>query len=138
MVTIPIGIQPGTKALRVERVEHSHWILWISTKDFKTGTYLEFHDDGHINRVTIFPDGMEDILEVKPREVRQIGWRTKEFRNFHVRVHPEMRPMFSKDRGITWKDIIPGNASDFGALLGNDINEYCKTATQKIKFTKSP
>jgi len=70
MVTIPVGIQPGTHALRLERVEHSYWILWLHTKDFKSGTYLELHDNGQIQRVTAFADGMEEKLEIKPKDVQ--------------------------------------------------------------------
>ena len=84
--TIPIGIQPGTKLLRIERVpiscpwieateelsgyyghEPGHWIVWIHhNPDFTLGTYLTLYQDGRITNSTVKEDGTEDVFQVKP------------------------------------------------------------------------
>lgn len=74
--TIPIGIQPGTKLLRIARqskvygdftVDDGHWIIWLHTNDFIHGTFLRLHDNGLIENVTIRSDRPdEDIFVVKP------------------------------------------------------------------------
>lgn len=74
--TIPIGLQPGTRALRLERVpkhggylgstnigyeprQDGHWCIWLHhDRDFKQGTVLQLHDDGHIDQVTFDEDGV--------------------------------------------------------------------------------
>lgn len=80
--SIPIGIQPGTRILRlyrepalgthlyipnaIVRGEHGYWILWIfHNADLTLGTFLKLHDDGRIDRVTQHENGTETIVEVK-------------------------------------------------------------------------
>ena len=86
--TISIGIQPGTKLLRIARQpmhcvqawtggavpepshdewEPGHWIIWLHTNDFIHGTFLRLYDNGLIENVTIRSDRPdEDIFVVKP------------------------------------------------------------------------
>lgn len=79
--TIPIGIQPGTRLLRIERVpfstqtihedvEYGHdgyWIVWIHhNPDFTLGTYLTLYQDGRITNTTVQEDGTENVFQVKP------------------------------------------------------------------------
>lgn len=83
--TIPIGIQPGTKLLRIERVpakpyvqntnyygliDDSHdglWTIWIHhNPDFTLGTYLTLYQDGRITNTTVSEDGTENVFQVKP------------------------------------------------------------------------
>lgn len=82
--TIPIGIQPGTKLLRIERVppvpyimnthyyglrDDSHngqWLIWIHhNPDFTLGTYLTLHQDGRVENTTVHEDGTETVFQVK-------------------------------------------------------------------------
>lgn len=75
--SIVIGLQPNTRALRLERVRLSHldvdiyedaygyWLLWINTIDFLHGTYLALHDDGRVKQVTIDQDGSVHVIDVK-------------------------------------------------------------------------
>ena len=82
--TITIGIMPNTKLLRIERIarihadvpslvhdgymheEHGAWILWVSANiNMTLGTYIKLNDDGTIERVTINPDGTEDVFVIK-------------------------------------------------------------------------
>lgn len=76
--TIPIGIQPGTKVLRIERAkskrdsrehfitEQGYWIIWLhANHNFTLGTYLQLNDDGSILNATVREDGTEDTFTVK-------------------------------------------------------------------------
>lgn len=72
---IPIGVQPGTKALRLERrpavcaIERGWWSLWVhANHDFTQGTMYRMHDDGHMDRVTLHPDGTESVFDIKPSD----------------------------------------------------------------------
>lgn len=61
-----IGIQRGTRFIRLDRCINS-WRVWIACNaDYTQGTYLSLHDDGAIKRVTLEPDGTEYIALVKP------------------------------------------------------------------------
>jgi len=86
--TIPIGIQPGTRLLRIERVpmhlrhvgnedfynnnaytvhEPGYWIVWIHhNPDFTLGTYLTLYQDGRMTNTTVHEDGTENVFQVKP------------------------------------------------------------------------
>ena len=83
--TIPIGIQPGTKVLRIERKKDDRsrywnhqlgdevvegdagcWIIWLhANHNFTLGTYLQLNDDGSILNTTVKEDGTEDTFTVK-------------------------------------------------------------------------
>ena len=79
--TVTIGVQPGTKLLRIERTPHEttmlkgvplvfdksgHWMIWINSNiDFTLGTFIKLNDDGTIDRVTLNSDGSEDIFCIK-------------------------------------------------------------------------
>lgn len=86
--SIPIGIQPGTRLLRIERVPgervakcascqqwtdaygsdpESAYLIWIHhNPDFTLGTYLTLYSDGRITNTTVKEDGTEDVFQVKP------------------------------------------------------------------------
>lgn len=68
----PIGVPPGTRALRIERVIERHaisyWRLWINTRDFRYGTFLVLWDDGAIDRVTCRSGEGDDVIHVKPKD----------------------------------------------------------------------
>lgn len=80
--TIPIGLQPNTKLLRIERVvigddrftNPNHggkeydgaWMIWIyHNPDFTLGTYLTLHSDGRVTNSTVKEDGTEEVFQVK-------------------------------------------------------------------------
>lgn len=89
---IRIGLQPGTKAFRLERnvAEHgpceawrdlyqscmkqngreiSSWCIWINpSPDFMHGTYLKLYDNGRVENVTLHPEGHETVFMVKPAD----------------------------------------------------------------------
>ena len=75
--TIKIGVQPGTRFLRLERSEQEqdsmgiysvgHWLVWINANhDFSLGTFLRLWDDGGIERVTLREDEGDDVQLIKP------------------------------------------------------------------------
>lgn len=84
--TIPIGVMPGTKLVRVEWVEEKytpptttnsgdrqgtyvvggHWRLWTHHDTSVTnGTFFQLNNDGSMIRVVVRPDGSEDYFTVK-------------------------------------------------------------------------
>jgi len=74
--TVTIGVPPNTRLLRIERVTPTRrmfhdpiggaWMVWISANiDFTRGTYILLNDDGTIDRVTVNPDGTEDVFAIK-------------------------------------------------------------------------
>lgn len=80
---INIGIQAGTKLLKIQRegitrlgrldynqiYVDGHWIIWISTNDYINGTYLKLYNDGRIERVTLREnDPAPDVVLIKPRD----------------------------------------------------------------------
>ncbi len=88
---ITIGLQPRTKALRIIRTPirqftikgrdaYGHpitdyvkdrpgvWLLWINTVNFKEGTFLRMHDNGMMERVTVYEDGTELVSIIKPED----------------------------------------------------------------------
>jgi hypothetical protein len=66
-VAIPIGIQPGTKLIALRWLpERGLWKLWLHHDlAMQYGTFLLLSPDGGIERVTIRPDGTEEIHRVK-------------------------------------------------------------------------
>jgi len=63
-----IGLQPGTRMLKLERsVGGKRWLIWLHEEECKGhGTYLELHEDGQIDRVTERADGTFERFLVKP------------------------------------------------------------------------
>ncbi len=44
------------------------WLIWINANiDFTQGTFIKLNDDGTIDRVTVNPDGSEDVFVIKKR-----------------------------------------------------------------------
>jgi hypothetical protein len=78
--TIPIGLQPGTRALRMERVagdynkvptsldcDPGHWRIWLHhDRQLTQGTILRLYDDGSADQVTLDEDGIEsNYIKIK-------------------------------------------------------------------------
>lgn len=69
-----IGVPPRQRVYHITRHHHEGWRVWLAVKDMQQpyslwlGTYLLLRDDGSVTRVTIEPDGMEQIMEIKPRD----------------------------------------------------------------------
>jgi hypothetical protein len=69
---IRISVPPNTRAYRIERnsvgriEDIGSWVLWLHpAPDFNSGTYLKLYDDGSMYRVTLYPDGSEDMMLLK-------------------------------------------------------------------------
>lgn len=79
---INIGIQAGTKLLKIQRQEitrlgyldynqkyvDGYWIVWLATSDYIYGTYLKLYNDGRIERVTVRNDEPDDVMLIKPKD----------------------------------------------------------------------
>ena len=64
-----IGMPVGTRLMRMVRKDTS-WILWLATRDYIYGTYLQVWDDGHVERVTIREDEGDEVITVRPSDDR--------------------------------------------------------------------
>lgn len=65
-VPVFIGVQPGTRIRGIHRL-HDRWILWLETRDFKYGTFLECHDNGLVlNTTEREDDGIETFTVYDP------------------------------------------------------------------------
>ena len=80
---VTVGVQPGTKLLRIERLPRrtilmdwgnepvegtGAWMVWINAnRTFTAGTFVCLHDNGTIDRVTVNPDGTEEVFVVKSK-----------------------------------------------------------------------
>lgn len=62
-----IGTPPGTRLMRIERLPRG-WRLWLATRDFKYGTYLEMFDDGRILHCTTRVDEGDEYYWVRPSD----------------------------------------------------------------------
>ena len=66
-VCTPVGIQPGTKLLQMRyNSETQTWKLWLMhDRLMRYGTYLLLSATGGVTRITLRPDGTEEIHVVK-------------------------------------------------------------------------
>lgn len=70
MTPVRIGIPPKTPFSALFRVG-KQWHVWIAARDMQVpyeqwqGTYLSLHDDGSIDRVTVYDDGHEDVMNIR-------------------------------------------------------------------------
>lgn len=63
-IPLHFGLQGGTKQLRVERHRDGGWCVWINANaEFTLGTYILLCDNGQIKRVTLYPDGHEELFD---------------------------------------------------------------------------
>jgi hypothetical protein len=62
-----IGMPLGTRLQRLIRLPHG-WRLWVSTKDFRYGTYLELHDSGRIVKFTSREGEGDEFFQVRPSD----------------------------------------------------------------------
>lgn len=65
--TIPIGLPPRTKLLRIDRVESEGWRVWINQSPCgNLGTFLLLRNNGQIERYTMrAEDGGDEMFVVK-------------------------------------------------------------------------
>lgn len=68
-----VGLPPGTRLMRIVRRPGS-WILWLSTRDYTFGTYLQVYDDGHIERITLREDEGDEFMSIRPSDEEISRW----------------------------------------------------------------
>lgn len=68
---IPIGITPGTRILQLRyEYETSTYIVWLHHDLLmQHGTFLRLHGNGLVQRITLRPDGSEEINTVMEARV---------------------------------------------------------------------
>jgi hypothetical protein len=60
-------MQPGTRLHRIIRLYHG-WRIWIATRDYIFGNYLELFDDGHVLNCTVRVDEGDDYYWARPSD----------------------------------------------------------------------
>ena len=71
-----VGTPLGTRLQRIVRMEHG-WRLWLSTNDYVHGTYLECHNSGMIERITVREDEGDEVILIRPTDnTIRYGWNT--------------------------------------------------------------
>ena len=58
---------PGTRLYRVVRIPNG-WRVWLATRDFIHGSYLELHNTGLVIRYECRPDEGEESIVVRPSD----------------------------------------------------------------------
>lgn len=64
-----IGVPIGTRLMRIYRTV-SYWRLWIATKDYIHGTYMELHNDGRVYTITARAEEGDEIVVVRPTDAQ--------------------------------------------------------------------
>jgi hypothetical protein len=62
-----VGMPPGTRLYRIVRLPRG-WRLWIATRDYISGTYLELFEDGRVMNCTARVDEGEEVFWVRPSD----------------------------------------------------------------------
>lgn len=64
--TIPIGLPPRTKLLRIDRIENVGWRVWINQSPCgNLGTFLLLRNNGQIERYTMRDGEGDEVFTVK-------------------------------------------------------------------------
>lgn len=58
---------PGTRLYRIVRIPDG-WRIWLATRDFIHGSFLELHNTGLVMRYDIRPDDGEESIVVRPSD----------------------------------------------------------------------
>lgn len=67
-----IAVLPGTRLYRIVRLTYG-WRLWLATRDFIHGTYMDLHNDGTIMRTECRPDEGDEVYRVRPSDEQIMG-----------------------------------------------------------------
>ncbi len=59
-----IGMSPGTRCYRIIRTD-SGWRVWVATRDFIHGSYIELHNDGSAYRWECRPDEGDECIMIR-------------------------------------------------------------------------
>lgn len=62
-----IAMPIGARAMRLIRLPHG-WRLWLSTRDYVYGSYIELFDDGRILHMTTRVDEGDDCFWARPSD----------------------------------------------------------------------
>lgn len=72
---ITIGLQPGTRVLRIVRHPELHaWDVWIAGGSAPDrGTFLRMHDNGMCERIFVDGEAVYEQFVVKPKDEDEPG-----------------------------------------------------------------
>ncbi|SRR6187399_1660682 len=60
-----IHMSPGKRLLRIIRGDDG-WKVWMATRDFIHGSYIELHNDGSAYRWECRPDEGDECIMIRP------------------------------------------------------------------------
>jgi len=72
-----IGMPIGAKCQRIVRLARG-WRIWLSTNDYRFGTFIELCDDGQVVRFTVRENEGDEIHLVRPNDAYIRNLMTKE------------------------------------------------------------
>ena len=61
-----IGLPLGTRVLAIDTVPHG-WRLWLGTRDFVYGDFIDLHHSGRVERIHTFEDEGDMVIVVKEK-----------------------------------------------------------------------
>ena len=73
--TNTLATPPGTRLQRIIRLPRG-WRLWLASRDFVFGTYLELFDDGRVLNCTVREDEGDDYFWSRPSDEELRNGRT--------------------------------------------------------------
>jgi hypothetical protein len=62
-----IAMPLGSRCQRITRLPHG-WRVWLSTADYKHGTFIELHDTGRVVRFVVREDQGDEVIQVRPND----------------------------------------------------------------------
>jgi hypothetical protein len=62
-----MATQPGTRLMRIIRLPRG-WRLWLATRDYIFGTYLELFDDGRVLNCTVRAEEGDEYYWARPSD----------------------------------------------------------------------
>ena len=62
-----IGVQPGTRLYRIVRLSYG-WRVWLSTRNFIHGSYMELHNNGMVMRIECRTDEGDEVYRIRPSD----------------------------------------------------------------------
>lgn len=63
--TDTVFVPLGTRCMRIIR-QPDGWLVWLSTRDYRYGTYLRLYDSGAVKRVVTRVNEGDEIICVRP------------------------------------------------------------------------
>lgn len=72
-----IGMELGARCHRIVRLPNG-WRIWLATRDYKFGTFIELSDQGRAVRFVTRIDQGDEIYQVRPSDAEIKRWHSKQ------------------------------------------------------------